>query len=124
VELVRGAYAESGGLAEPPAWAAPDIEFDLTAVYPDGQVLRGVEAMRRFIEEHWGDSQSFEPERFFDVDDERVLVFVRGTAVGKDSGATVEVRLAHELTIRDGLVVRFKSYADRDEALRAVGLAQ
>lgn len=124
VELVRAAYAQTRGLAEPPSWVAPDVEIDLTAVYPDGPVLRGIEAMRRFAEEHWGGSQTHEPERFIDVDHERVLVFVRGTAVGKDSGAAVEARLAHEFTIRDGLLVRFKSYADRAEALRAAGLAE
>jgi hypothetical protein len=31
----------------------------------------------------WGGSVRLEPERFFDVDAERVLVFVRVTATGK-----------------------------------------
>jgi hypothetical protein len=30
---------------------------------------------------------------------------------------------AHEFTIRDGVLVRFKVYSDRDEALKAAGLA-
>lgn len=42
-----------------------------------------------------------EPERFFDVDDERVLVFVHVTAEGEGSGVPVEMRNAYELTIRD-----------------------
>jgi hypothetical protein len=45
----------------------------------------------------------FEPERFFDVDDERVLAFVRVSATGEGSGAPVEIRAAHEITVRDGV---------------------
>jgi hypothetical protein len=72
----------------------------------------------------WGGSLTLEPERFFDVDDERVLVFVRVTAEGEGSGAPVEMRDAHELTIRDGVFVRWKVYADRAEALEAAGLEE
>jgi ketosteroid isomerase-like protein len=72
----------------------------------------------------WGHSLKLEPERFFDVDDERVLVLVSGTAVGAGSGVPVEARGAHEITIRDGVVVRLKVYRDRDEALEAVGLSE
>jgi hypothetical protein len=66
----------------------------------------------------------FEPERWFEVDDERVLVFVRVTATGQGSGAAVEVRNAREFTIRDGLIVRFKVHPDRSAALKAVGLSE
>lgn len=63
-------------------------------------------------------------ERFFDVDDGRVLVFVRVSATGRDSGAPVEILAAHEFTIRDGRVVRFKAYANRADALEAARLAE
>ena len=46
----------------------------------------------------------------------------RSSATGRESGAQVEIRVAHEFTIRDDLVVRFKVYADRDHALEAAGL--
>ena len=58
------------------------------------------------------------------MDDERVLVFARVTATGKMSGAPVEIRVAHEFTIRDDRLVRFKVYGDRDKALEAVGLSE
>jgi ketosteroid isomerase-like protein len=125
LEQVRRAYAELDPLTAFTARAAPDVEIDLTAVYPDQPVLRGIDEARRFRDTSpWGSSQRFEPERFFDVDDERVLVFVRGTATGQASGAAIEVRLAHELTIRDGRLVRFKVYLDRAEALMATGLRE
>ena len=38
-------------------------------------------------------------------------------------GAVVELRNAHEFTVRDGVLIRFKVYGDRDEALDAAGLS-
>jgi ketosteroid isomerase-like protein len=104
---------------------APDVEFDFSAIYPDQPALRGVGEMRGFRDAGpWGRSIHFEPERYFDVDDERVLVFVRVSSRGQASGAAVESRVAQEFTIRDGLIVRVKVHRDRREALEAVGLAE
>jgi ketosteroid isomerase-like protein len=124
LEWVRSAYAERDQLSAFEARAAPEIEVDLSAAYPDRPILRGMQEARRFRDSSWGPSQRFEPERYFDVDDERVLVFVRATATGATSGASVEARPAHEFTIRDGLIVRFKVYLDRAEALAALGLRE
>jgi ketosteroid isomerase-like protein len=132
VEIVRRAFAELAG--ESPqtvieeilraGLAAPDAEFDFSAMYPDGPILRGPEAWRRFIDgSPWGSSLRGEPERFFDVDNERVLVLVRLTAEGEESGTPVEIKNAYEFTIRDGVFVRWKVYADRAEALEAAGLS-
>lgn len=125
IEIVRSIYAEPRGLTSGASPSiAPDAEFDFTEAYPDRPLIRGVEELRRFRDTGpWSGSPiHFEPERFFDVDDERVLVFVRVSATGHESGAQVEIRVAHEFTIRDGLVVRFKVYANRDQALEAAGL--
>ena len=127
VEIVRRIYADPHGLtAGASGQVAADAEFDLSAAYPDAPILSGVEEFRSFRESGpWSGSPiHFEPERFFNVDDERVLVFVRVTATGRGSGAPVEMRVAHEFTIRDGLVVRFKVYGNRDQALEAVGLRE
>ena len=123
VDLVRMVYAEPDGLTASER-VSPDFELDLSAVYLDQPPLRGIDEVRRFRESGpWGASRRFEPERYFDVDDERVLVFVRATATGEGSGAPVEVRMAQEFTVRAGLVVRIKVYPDRAEALKAVGLS-
>ena len=125
VERIRRAYVASDPLAALAEHSAPDVEFDLTAVYPDQPVFRGIDEARRYRDASpWGTSQRFAPERFFDVDDERVLVFVQGTAMGGESGVPVEAQPAHEFTIRDGLLVRFKVYLDRAEALKAAGLSE
>ena len=125
LEFVRTVYEDPGGLsALGPDKVAPDAEFDFSAAYPDTPVLRGVEELRRFRDSGpWSGSPiHFEPERFFDVDDERVLVFVRVSATGHMSGVPVAIQVAHEFTIRDGRLMRFKVYADRDQALEAAGL--
>jgi ketosteroid isomerase-like protein len=127
VELVRKLYADPRGLtAAGYDKVASDAEFDFTAVYPDRPIVRGVAELRRFrdIGPWRGAPIHFEPERFFDVDDERVLVFVRVSATGHRSGAQVAIPAAHEVTIRDGQMVRFKAYRDRGQALEAVGLRE
>jgi ketosteroid isomerase-like protein len=119
---VRRAFAGGGPLTDSEQLAAA-AEFDFTALYPDQPVLRGVAQMRAFRDSGpWGASISFAPERYYDVDDERVLVFVRATASGQLSGTPVASEVAHEFTLRAGLIVRVKIYPDRGEALRAVGL--
>jgi hypothetical protein len=124
VEIVREAYLDPAPLASA-THVAPDAEFDFTALYPDQPVLVGVEEMRSFRDAGpWGRSIHFEPERYFDVDDERVLVFVRAIAIGQESGAPVSTHIAHEFTIRGGLIVRVKVHRDRPTALAAVGLAE
>jgi ketosteroid isomerase-like protein len=125
VDFVRSVYDDPRGLSALASdKVAPEAEFDFSEVYPDTPVLIGVDALRRFRETGpWSGSPiHFEPERFFDVDDERVLAFVRVTATGHMSGAPVENRVAHEFTIRGGRLVRFKVYGDRDRALEAAGL--
>ena len=125
MEAVRESYETSGALFA--TWAqrmAPMVEFDFTAAYPDRPVLRGIEELRAFREEGPWAKLSFEPERFIDIDDERVMVLVRVHATGTGSGAPVELRNAHEFTIHDGMLHRFKVYGDRDEALEAAGLSE
>ncbi|HWG07896.1 MAG TPA: hypothetical protein VN672_02705 [Solirubrobacteraceae bacterium] len=124
MEIVRRGFLDRGPLTDG-ARVSSDAEFDFTDFYPDQPVLRGTEAMRRFRDRGpWGASIHFEAERFFDVDDERVLVFVRATSTGQTSGVAVETHIAHEVTIRDGWIVRVKVHRDRTRALKALGLAE
>jgi hypothetical protein len=122
VELVRSAFQTPGPLSDFDRLAR-DAEFDLTSIYPDQPVLRGVDALRSFRDAGpWGASIQFEPERYFDVDEERVLVFIRMSATGRGSGVPVDTRVAQEFRLRDGLIVYVKVHPDRSAALRAMGL--
>ena len=51
---------------------------------------------------------------------ERILALVRWEGSGKESGVEMEARGAHLWTFRDGLVVRFDVYRDREEARAAL----
>jgi hypothetical protein len=122
VEIVRQAFESAAPLTNAPN-VARDAVFDFTALYPDKPVLRGVEEMRAFRDSGpWGSSISFTAERYFEVDDERVLVFVRATASGQRSGTPVVTELAHEFTLHRGEIVRVKVHPDRELAFKAVGL--
>jgi ketosteroid isomerase-like protein len=123
VELVRRAFLDPAPLTDG-AYVAPDAEFDFSEVYPDQPVLRGLDEMRRFRDSGpWGRSIHFEPERFFDVDAERVLVFVRVSSTGQASGAAVQSSIAQEFTVRQGQIVRVKVHRDRAAALRTLGVS-
>jgi len=129
LEIVRGIYCRTlrldpdllAGLAE---LATSDTVFDFTDAYLDGPVVSGVEGVRRIAANWPWDALHFDPECFLDVDEQRVLVFVRATATGVGSGVPVERRTAHECTFSDGSLVRFKVYSDRGRALEAAGLSE
>ena len=76
----------------------------------------------RLIDEIWID-WDFEAERFFDAGNQ-VAVFVRTSGTAKQSGAAVEISVAHVLTLRDGRVTRTEVFLDRHEALDAVELRE
>ena len=91
---------------------APDVEFDFTVVIipidrcSGALMLCGASSSR---EGRWGGTIQFEPERFIDVDDERGAR-VRSGDRDRTAQAVLAAaaRAAHEFTIRDGLLVRFK----------------
>jgi ketosteroid isomerase-like protein len=122
LEIVREIFASAAPFTSHPR-LAPDAEFDFTRLYPDQPVLHGVEQMRAFRDTGpWGPSLSFAAERYFEVDHERVLVFVRATGSGQLSGTPIETKVAQLFTLRDGLIVRVQVYPHQGEALGALGL--
>jgi ketosteroid isomerase-like protein len=63
------------------------------------------------------------PERSIDCGDQ-VLVFVRTEARERTAGLEMNEQWVHLLTLRDGKMVRFQQFRDRDEALEAAGLRE
>ena len=102
---------------------ADDLEFVPQRAATEGS-FQGREGMRRFL----GDNRDS-----FDVFDVSVAEWlgsgddVVGVGTirikGKGSGIETEVPTASVMTIRDGLVVRWRDYVDRDKALKAAGLS-
>jgi ketosteroid isomerase-like protein len=82
----------------------------------------GVRAYTRRVTEAW-EEFAVEPERFIHLGD-RVLVLAREHGRGRYSGAEVRShQTAHVWKLRDGEIVRFQVYWNREEGLRAAGLA-
>jgi ketosteroid isomerase-like protein len=65
------------------------------------------------------------PRRYSRAPKKGVLVFAQESGRGKDSGIEVRSRrITGVYELRDGKIVRFKAYLDRDEALQAAGLRE
>ena len=105
--------------------AHPEVEAHDPAEMPDAAVHCGKEAVKRDWEQtlELFDEFAVEIEEVFDAGEE-VVLFLRYRGRGKESGAAVEVDMAHVLTMRDGVAVRLRQYLDRADALAAAGLSQ
>jgi ketosteroid isomerase-like protein len=128
VEIVRRtwqAFADGGLDALAEFW---DDEINWRAIegaVDDVGEIQGAEAMRRYLQD-WLDT--FEditsvPTELLDVGDGRVVAVLHVTGRARLSGVRTELRYAIVYTLRDGKIVRGREYADRQEALQAVGLA-
>jgi ketosteroid isomerase-like protein len=134
VELVRRSYRMLEDLRKAPDGPADRalrdlvherFELHLPPVYPDTQVFRAPDGLKRWVvktREVWGEWR-FEVERFIDLG-ERVVVLVHLVAEGGQSGVRLERDTAHVWTLADGKVTRCEVYLDRAEALEALGLKQ
>ena len=132
VELVRRSYRMLEDLRKAPDGPANRLlrelvherfELHLPPVYPDTQVFRGADGLKRWVvrtREVWGEWR-FELERFIEVG-ERVVVLVHLVAEGGQSGVHLERDTAHVWTLADGKVTRCEVYLDRAEALKLLGL--
>ena len=129
VEIVAAAskaFADGGLDAYAEFWH-PDINWRAMEGAPDdvGE-MQGTEAARRYIQD-WLDM--FEDltnvaEEPLDVGGDRVVAVHHATGRARLSGIETELRYAAVYTLREGKIVRVREYSDREQALRAVGLAE
>jgi ketosteroid isomerase-like protein len=127
VDVVRRAFqARTAGDAEAAyAMLAPDVVFDTSrSEFPDAGVYRGPEGVRNWFDglaDAFGEGARFDVEEIEDFGD-RVLVEIRARGHGLSSGIAVDWRFVSVFTFRDGKVVRIDRFANRAEALRALGM--
>ncbi len=110
----------------------PRIEFEMPESLVGGYVPpdlvgvhRGHDGYLRLWEsmvEAWPDLR-LEPEEVIDLGD-RLLVAGRVKAHGSHSGIALDDPMFQLFTLRRGLVVRQKDFAERDQALEAAGLSE
>jgi len=77
-----------------------------------------VDLMRDWLRA-WERPITIEPEEFIQSGD-RILVLIRWSGRGRESGAQIEAEGAHLWTFRDGLVVDYGVYRDREQARAAL----
>jgi ketosteroid isomerase-like protein len=128
LDLVRSIYADwERGDYSFTEWAHAAIEF----VYADGPEpgsWAGLAEMSDAARDRltaWAELR-VEVDEYRELDDERVLVFVRRSGRGKTSGLELghfETRGATLFHIRDGKVTRIVNYYYRDRALADLGRA-
>ena len=97
----------------------PDVELVQDPRIPGAETIRGRDALREWLQrfaDTW-ESFSLEPERFV-TEGDRTAVVLRLNATARGSGIAAETRIAHVLSFRDGLVHRWRSFTDPDEALQ------
>jgi uncharacterized protein len=129
VEVVRGSWQAfaNGGLDALMSYFDQEVNWRAIEGAPDdvGE-MHGADAVRRYLQD-WLDT--FEditsvPMELVDVEDDRVVGVQHVTGRARLSGVEAELDYAVVYTIRDGRVVRGREYADREQALKAVGLAE
>jgi len=119
-ELSSQAYAEH---------LDPQIEVHWhdQRTYPDApQHLRGLPEVIEFTEQYrstW-DDLVLEPLEFIEVPDDRVLVFIRQSGRGRESGVPIVVHYFEVLTIGDGTFRKLEFFRHRADALEAAGLRE
>jgi ketosteroid isomerase-like protein len=129
VEIVRRGYAHRQARGDFLAEVlAPDYVWDMSHFrgWPEQQTYKGIEEARRFIREWTAafDDWEIEVVALHDAGGDKVVGVLRQRGRSKTTGVPVDMLYAQVFTIRDGEQTRMEMYADPDEALKAVGLAE
>jgi ketosteroid isomerase-like protein len=127
-DLLRELYAAwqgEDGETAPHRFLADDFEYvnPPYAIHPGTRRGKaGWSAASRNLSDSF-DSWSHHVDEMIDAGD-KVLVFATFRACGRGSSMDLEKFEPHLWTFREGKVVRFEWFNDRDEALRAAGLPE
>jgi uncharacterized protein len=125
IAALRAAYAafNRGDIDAAVEAIDPQIDWTEPAEFPGGGAYHGRDGVKQYLTHSraaWADVNS-EPERFITAGD-RVVVFVHARVRPRGSQEWQEVRLADVYTFRNGKAVAMRAFADRQEALRWVGI--
>jgi ketosteroid isomerase-like protein len=107
------------------AFFADDAEIVPVRGALEGTVYRGPDAAAQYcaaVDESW-DNLAWEIEDMRDSGN-WVLALGRIRGEGRGSGVTIDARAGWIARFSDGVLTSFRTYADRSEALKAVGLSE
>jgi ketosteroid isomerase-like protein len=126
VQVVRRGYEHFAKTGDADASVySPDVEWHSAAEDPISEPFRGVEGVRKLIEDVRDSLDDFrtEPFEYLDGGDYVVAgVIHRGRVKGSD--AEVEMREWNVFLVRDRKILSVHEYSDREAALRAAGLLE
>ena len=125
-EVIRRAWRASGqkDLAALERDLDPDIVTIPFGAAMEGKSYRGVDAVVGWLrDEIWANWEHFDtvPEEFTRVG-QRILVTGRWHARGKASGVELDIPATWVIEVRDGKIIYWRTYTDRHQALRDIGL--
>ena len=112
----RGDFTAAGEMV------TDDVEFDWSRRMLDGEVLRGRDELRRFMQQtrEIFDEIHIPDEDMTDLGDNVVLLVGTARFKGHVSGMDVEAHAANLWTVRDGKVSHFCFYQTKEDALADV----
>ena len=102
----------------------PEVTWHPHLATLGGIPIRGHDGVREYmasLQEDWIGFRH-EPEEFIDAGGDTVVALLHTYARGRESGADVEVPVAHVLTFKGGKCMGYVSYHDRAKALRLAGV--
>ena len=125
-EVIRRAWRAAGqkDLAALERDLDPDIVTIPFGAAMEGKSYRGVDAVVGWLrDEIWANWEHFDtvPEEFTRVG-QRILVTGRWHARGKKSGVELDIPATWVVEVRDGKITYWRTYTDRHQALRDIGL--
>ena len=119
-ELLERGYAalQRGDLDAMLEMIDPQVEIRDRPESPDAGVYHGREGALEALGLNDDAFESFElvPERFVEIGAQVVVILMLHVR-GRESGITVEERIAHLWTVRNGRATRLQVYTDPDDAI-------
>jgi uncharacterized protein len=102
-----------------------EIEWVTTGQFVGGQLYRGHAGVRQFLDTLGREFDEFhaQPENFAEAGD-IVVADAHVAGIGKQSGASVELRFTVVASVRDGKIVHVRNFLEREEALQAADLRE
>ena len=129
LEIVRRMWEAVKRGDNEPAYAAmaPDGEMDLTTGgRMDAGIYLGPDGVRRAYEiwaSSW-DSMVMEATEFIDVSEDQLIVHFTSHGHSTRTGLDLELARVWVYTMRNATVLRIQEFETRQQALKAVGLAE
>jgi ketosteroid isomerase-like protein len=107
------------------ACSTEDVKLE-TPMAALGGVYEGIDGIRRFLTDVEDAAPDFrmELDGVEEIDSKRVLAFLRNSSTGRASGFRLAWSQTNVYDLVDGKISHIRIFMDRQEALKAVGLAE